>query len=134
MTISALFMLLFAFSAVMTLAWGVQRATGNSGWVDVIWTFGTGLVSAAAVLLLAPSSWRAPLIAALLVLWAARLGGHIAARSAKGGDDPRYADLARQWGPAAPWRMFLFLQVQALAGFVLALSALAAALNPAPPG
>lgn len=127
-------LLLLAFSALMALAWGVQRATGNSGWVDTLWTFGTGVIAAGAVMLAASHSLRAPLIAMLLVLWAARLGSHIAARSAKVGDDPRYADLMRQWGPAAPWRLFLFLQVQALASFILALSVLAAALNPAAPG
>ena len=28
--------------AAMAFAWGVQRVTGNGGWVDVIWTFATG--------------------------------------------------------------------------------------------
>jgi steroid 5-alpha reductase family enzyme len=29
-------------SAIMAAAWSVQQKTGNSGWVDVSWTFGTG--------------------------------------------------------------------------------------------
>lgn len=32
-------------SAVMALAGCVQRHTGNSGWIDVFWTFGVGKVA-----------------------------------------------------------------------------------------
>ena len=39
-------------SLVMTGAWALQRATGNSGWVDVVWSFGLGV--AGLVLALVP--------------------------------------------------------------------------------
>ena len=35
----------------------------------------------------------------------------------KGGDDPRYAALAAEWGESFRRRMFWFLQAQAIAGF-----------------
>ena len=40
-----------ALAACMAMAWWVQQRTGNSGWIDAIWTFGTGLVAAALALL-----------------------------------------------------------------------------------
>ena len=30
-------------SLCMAGAWGLQRATGNSGWVDAVWSFSIGL-------------------------------------------------------------------------------------------
>lgn len=123
-----------ALSVIMAAAWGVQRATGNSGWVDTIWTFGLGLVGIGAALLLPPHDFppREMAVAFLISLWAARLGVHIAARTAKISDDPRYARLAEGWGAEAPRRMFVFLQQQALGSVPLALSVYLAAKNPVP--
>jgi steroid 5-alpha reductase family enzyme len=59
-------------------------------------------------------------------------GTHIAIRTKKGGDDPRYAELRREWGGRFSTRLFGFLQIQAAAAWLLALSILAAARNPAP--
>ena len=39
-----------ALSVLMAGAWLVQQRTGNSGWVDTIWTFSLGLVGAASAL------------------------------------------------------------------------------------
>jgi steroid 5-alpha reductase family enzyme len=129
-----------AVSAVMLVAWVVQQQSGNSGWVDTIWTFGTGAVAVAASLSPLPAAvasaatvpWRQWLVAALAAAWSARLGWHIARRSHSAGDDPRYRDMARQWGAAAPRRMFFFLQAQAAVSVVLVLSVALAARNPAP--
>ncbi|MGO9429875.1 DUF1295 domain-containing protein [Rhodoblastus sp.] len=121
-------------SLAMTLAWCVQRRTGSSGWIDAIWSFsvgGFGVLSAFAPPP-APQEGRALLVACLVGLWALRLGSHIALRSSRGGEDPRYADLAKQWGEAFPRRLLLFLQVQALAALVLVAALRLAATNPAP--
>lgn len=105
-----------ALCLLMGLAWVVQQRTGNSGWVDAIWSYATGLVGAVAALwpLEDGTPARRVLVASLALLWSLRLGTHIARRAAAGIDDPRYANYARQWGAAAPRRMFLFLQSQAL--------------------
>ncbi len=50
----------------------------------------------------------------------------------RGGDDPRYAWLRQEWGAAFRQRLFLFLQIQAACGFLLAMSIMVAARNPAP--
>lgn len=122
-----------ALSVIMSGAWVIRDRTGNSGWVDTVWTAGLGLVGIGASLVLPPHGFppREMFVAVLIALWAARLGLHIAARTAKMSDDPRYAKLAADWGEAAPRRMFGFLQQQALGSVPLALSVYLAAKNPA---
>ena len=123
-----------ALSIIMSGAWLIRERTGNSGWVDTTWTAGLGMVGIGAALLLPPHNFppREMFVAVLIALWAARLGMHIAARSAKISDDPRYAKLAADWGERAPQRMFVFLQQQAFGSVPLGLSVYLAAKNPAP--
>lgn len=127
-------LLAVALSLLMAGAWWLARRTGNSGWVDTIWSGGTGAAAMAAALVPldgVASFWpRQILLAAMAALWSARLAGHILRRTLAGHDDPRYAHLKREWGDAAPLRMFKFLQAQAVAGLFLALCVLAAR-NPA---
>jgi steroid 5-alpha reductase family enzyme len=65
-------------------------------------------------------------------MWSLRLGVHIAQRTLHGAEDRRYAQFRRDWGDAFDMRMFWFLQIQALAAALLALSMLLAARNPRP--
>ncbi len=125
-----------ALGSVMALAWRVQQTSGNSGWVDVSWTFGVGGVAFLAAL--APlrqdlwPAWRQIVVAALVAAWSLRLGFHIVARTRSSGDDPRYSQMAAQWGMDASNCMFWFLQKQAAVGVVLVMSAVLAAQNPNP--
>lgn len=123
-----------ALSILMSIAWLVQQRTGNSGWVDAIWTFGTGGVGAVAALV--PLSQSLParqiLVAGLVALWALRLGSYISFRSRGVGDDPRYRHMAEAWGADAPRQMFVLLQKQAIVSVPLALAILLAAHNPQP--
>jgi len=125
-----------ALSAIMAVAWSAQQQTGNSGWVDVSWSFGTGGVACVASLLpIADGSWphwRQGAVAVLAASWGLRLGLHIAARTRTIGDDPRYRQLIAQWGDGAARQMFSFLQKQAAVGALLAVSIVLAAQNPAP--
>lgn len=118
-------------SAAMGVAWLVAERTGRSGWIDAIWTFATGLAGVTlAILPASPEALRPLLVAGLAALWSIRLGFHIVRRTARGGDDPRYRQLRVEWGDTASGRLFLFLQAQAAAGLVLALSIAAAAHRP----
>jgi len=122
--------------SVLAAAWLIQRASGNSGWVDVTWTFGTGGVAfAAAMAPIEPElwpHWRQVAVALLVACWCLRLGLHIAARNRKIADDPRYRQLMVEWGDDASRRMFWFLQSQAAVGVILAVSIALAAHNPDP--
>lgn len=135
-----LLILLLAVVAVtaMTFAWALVLRTGNSGWTDAVWSATVGLVGVIAVLMPldgeGPSA-RALLVGALVAFWSVRLASHIARRTLAGADDPRYAQLRKEWGEAAyPRQLFIFLQIQAGAAFILAIALLAAAHNPAPLG
>lgn len=122
-------------SATMAGAWAVALASGRSGWIDAIWSFAIGVAALPAALLpLGPGqpSMRQVGVAALVALWSLRLGCHIAQRTLGGGDDPRYAELREEWGAAFRRRLFLFLQIQAACSFLLVVSVLVAARNPAP--
>lgn len=118
-------------SACMAGAWALQRATGNSGWVDAVWSFSTG-VAGVLLALLPGISGRGLLVAALIAVWSVRLGAHIAHRSLTGPEDARYAALRRDWGAGFQRRLFWFLQIQAVAAAFLILSMGLAAANPAP--
>lgn len=120
----------------MTLAWVAQQRTKNSGWIDAVWTLAVGTIGVAGALWpisgLDEISNRQLLVAALIAIWAARLGIFIIQRSASKPDDPRYAKLVEDWGPDARWQMFVLLQKQALVSIPLVISIFLAAHNPTP--
>src|SRR5258707_12987858 len=106
-----------SLSILMAGAWVVQQRTGNSGWVDTIWTFSVGLVGAASALwplatgALLARQW---LVAALVAIRSLRLEVHIPVRHAALSRDPRHPAFAQQVGPNGPRPAFLFPQHQAL--------------------
>lgn len=133
--LAALVLIAASLSILMAGAFLVQQRTGNSGWVDTIWTFSLGLVGAVGALW--PIESAAPngrqwLVAGLVAIWSLRLGIHIAIRTTGISDDPRYASFAKEWGLNAPRRMFVFLQNQALGTIPLAFSIFVAARFPHP--
>lgn len=136
MTASILILLVaIGLALAMTAAWRIAVKTGQSGWIDAIWTFATGAAGVIAALMPldgVPSlSARQWLVAAMAAVWSLRLGSHIVARTRRGGDDPRYAQLRKVWGNAWKSRLLWFLQVQAGAALLLAVTILAASRNPA---
>jgi steroid 5-alpha reductase family enzyme len=122
-----------SLSILMAGAWLVQQRTGNSGWVDTIWTFSLGLVGAGSALW--PIAGAAPnarqwLVAALVAIWSLRLGLHIAVRTWGITDDPRYAAFASEWGVDSPRKMFVFLQNQGFGSIPLVFAIFVAARVP----
>ena len=133
LVLDALAAITVSLSVLMAIAWMVQQRTGNSGWVDTIWTFSLGLVGVASALW--PIAGGAPnsrqwLVASLVAVWSLRLGSHIAARTAGVSDDPRYAAFARESGVDSPRKMFIFLQNQGFGSIPLAFSIFLAARFP----
>src|SRR5471030_2048676 len=129
----ALAAIALSLSVLMAGAWMVQQRTGNSGWVDTIWTFSLGLVGAGSALW--PVAGAAPnarqwLVAGLVAIWSLRLGSHIAVRTAGISDDPRYAAFAREWGVASPRKVFIFLQNQGFGSIPLVFAIFVAARFP----
>jgi steroid 5-alpha reductase family enzyme len=131
--LESLIAIALSLSILMAFAWVVQQQSGNSGWVDTIWTFAVGLVGAGSALW--PVGGAAPnarqwLVAALVVIWSLRLGTHIAIRTAGITDDPRYAAFAKEWGANSARRMFWFLQNQAFGSIPLVFAIFVAAWFP----
>lgn len=122
-------------AATMAVAWRVVVTSGHSGWADTFWSLTVGVAGVAAALWpLGELTWRNWLVAVIVAFWSGRLGLHIARRTLKGGDDPRYAELKRGWGDKYKSQLLIFLEIQAAVALVLALAVMAAANNPAPPG
>lgn len=118
-------------SLAMTFAWAVQRKTGASGWIDTIWSFSIGIGGLVAILFAEGAFERRVAAFLIIAIWSVRLGSHIGSRTKGGGEDPRYAKLVEEWGSKASMRLFQFLQIQALAGFVLVMAVFVAASNTA---
>lgn len=126
-----------ALAGLMAQAWRTIIKTGNSGFADVFWSYsigGAGVLAALWPLAPGEPGPRNWLVAALVGIWSLRLGTHILLRTLKGSDDPRYAQLRKEWGDKADQQLLLFLQIQAGAALVLAIAIMAAAHNPAPLG
>ena len=124
-------------SATMAGAWKTQRRTGNSGWIDVFWTFGTGTVACLLALLPVGRDWpqsRQLLAAGFVAAWSLRLGWHILIRTRTASDDPRYRAMMELWGRNAGTKLFWHLQSQAAVGLLLAICVMVAAHNPASGG
>ncbi len=127
-----LLLLAIGLSVLMTGAWAIQRATGASGWIDTIWSVAVGFGGMAAAFFAEGDPGRRAAAFVIVAIWSLRLGSHIAARTRGGGEDPRYEKLIKEWGQSAAIRLWLFLQVQALAAFVLVLAVYLASASPAP--
>lgn len=130
MTFAVLPLCLVLMCLAMAWAWHQQRVTQNDGWADAVWALSVGGVGVVAALWPVESDSgieRRALVAFLIAAWSLRLGLHILKRTLKGKSDERYGDLRKQWGADAEKRMFLFLQSQAIAGFVLVVAVFFAA-------
>lgn len=134
MTAAILLALAFML-AVMACAFVFQRAAGNTGWVDVFWTFGTGAAGAAVALWPADGEpARRWLIAALVLVWSLRLGLHVALRVARNPEDARYADFRTKWGEHYQRNLFGLIMAQPPVSALICLSIALAARAPGPLG
>jgi steroid 5-alpha reductase family enzyme len=121
-----------AMTLMMLAAWAVQRALKNGGWTDVFWTYGTGLTCAAAALCADRGAhWRHILVAALVAIWAIRLGTYVALRVASSPEDVRYAYMRGSFGAGFQSKMFGLLIVQGPITGLLSIAIIFAARAPA---
>ena len=136
MTVSyleALAAIALSLSVLMAFAWVVQQRTGNSGWVDTIWTFAVGLVGAGGAL------WPVGGGSAQCAAMAGRgAGGDLVAAAGHPYRDPDRRHIGRsalcgvcaRMGRLAPRRMFVFLQNQAFGSIPLVFAIFVAAQFP----
>ena len=119
-----------AFAELYLLA----RRMNNYGIVDIAWSYAFGAVAAFYALLGPGWPVRRALIAAMAVLWSARLGTHLCVRvmSHHPVEDGRYVQLRKDWKANFATKMFGFFQMQAVSVVLLGVAFLTACVNPAP--
>lgn len=117
---------------VMTAAYAVIRLVKDASWIDVFWTFGTGIAGIAVALVSAKEAWfpRQAFVAALVALWSLRLGSYITLRVLRGPEDARYRRLKAQWGAGFNTRILGAVFAQAPATALLCVSIYVAAHRP----
>ncbi|WP_101674925.1 DUF1295 domain-containing protein [Alloalcanivorax mobilis] len=99
---------------VFTVAWAVQKTSGNAGYVDVAWSFCTGLTGLAYLAVGYGEALPRLVAALLLALWSARLGGHILRRvTGESREDGRYAAMREKLGGATQPVFLLVFWLQA---------------------
>jgi steroid 5-alpha reductase family enzyme len=99
---------------VLTLAWLVSLQQRDASIADVCWGAGFVLLVAFYCLWSPTLTWRSWLVAALTVIWGARLSLHIFRRNHEKGEDPRYGAMRARHGRAFWWRsLFTVFWLQA---------------------
>ncbi len=125
----------------MLLLWRVAVRIGDVSFIDAVWGGGMGMLALVSWLHVGGSPGaRASLIAAMTVIWAARLAWHLYTRWRRHGEDQRYARIlskARALGRYGSAALKLVFAPQALLLFLTCLPAqlgILASGAPAPPG
>ncbi len=123
-----------AAALLMSVLWVWQRQTGQSSIVDVAWSFTVGLLGVAFCFLGSGLPQRRWIVAALVSVWAIRLGAYVLQRVLSMPEDGRYQEMHEKWGDQLQKKMFAFYQFQAFGAVLFATPMLVAAYNPAPLG
>ena len=113
-----------AVVAMLLTAYAARRA-GRVSVIDVTWGLALSAIAVAAAILGTGTPWRRWVVAAMVVVWGARLSRHIFTRAKGHGEDPRYAELLGAGGARAAVRKVYV--PQGLAICLLALPIMAAA-------
>ena len=120
-------------AAMMFAAFLWAKKIDNYGFVDVCWSLGLA-ISAVGYALYAPGLWQRRLLVSLLAgAWATRLTLYLYFNRVRNKpEDGRYQKLREKWGESAPWKFFLFFQVQASWDVLFAIPFVAAMYSAAP--
>ena len=113
-----------AVVAMLVTAYAARRA-GRVSVIDVTWGLALSAIAVAAAIVGTGTPWRRWVVAAMVVVWGARLSRHIFTRAKGHGEDPRYAELLGASGARAAVRKVYV--PQGLAICLLALPIMAAA-------
>lgn len=125
---------LLACCVIMFFVWLWSYRVGNAGVVDIFWSYNFPVI-AIILLLLAPGfETRKVLICGMVIFHGARLGTHLLIRVTKHlrQEEPRYAQIRKEWGDKAEAKMAGFFQMQALSNVLLAVPFFAITLNTSP--
>jgi len=125
---------LLACCVIMFFVWLWSYRIGNAGVVDIFWSYNFPVI-AIILLVLAPGFERRKLLICGMVIVAGfRLGTHLLIRVTKHlrQEEPRYAQIRKEWGVNAEVKMAFFFQMQTLSNILLAVPFFIVALNTTP--
>ncbi|MEM7038172.1 MAG: DUF1295 domain-containing protein, partial [Bacteroidota bacterium] len=103
---------------LMTALWLVSVAMTNASIVDLFWGFGFVMVGGFYALEAGGWGSRPTLVLILVAVWGLRLSLYLAWRNAGKGEDFRYQDFRKKYGPHRYW-WFSFFQVFLLQGVLM---------------
>ena len=125
---------LVACCVIMFFVWLWSYRIGNAGVVDIFWSYNFPVI-AFILLLFGPGfETRKLLFCGMVIIAGGRLGTHLAVRVLKHlrQEEPRYAQIRKEWGENAEVKMALFFQMQALSNILLAVPFFIIILNTSP--
>ena len=133
-TLTLLLVATAAACVLFAVLYALARRIDNYGIVDIAWSYAFGGLAAFYALAGQGRPARRALIAAMVVVWSARLGTHLFVRVVGHHpvEDSRYVQLRRDWAGNFHRKMFGFFQLQAISVIALGVAFLFAAQNPAP--
>jgi steroid 5-alpha reductase family enzyme len=121
--------------AVAAIAWLVSVVRRDVSIVDSLWSLMILLCLLTYVFLGGDTGPRAPLVIALLSLWAIRLSLHITIRNHGQPEDRRYQAIRRNNQPYFEWKsLYIVFLLQGFLAWVICLPAVAAVSGQTPPG
>jgi len=118
----------------MALVWLWSYKIKNAGVVDIFWSYNFPVI-AIILLLFAPGfESRKILLCGMVVIAGLRLGTHLAVRIVKHlrEEEPRYAQIRKDWGANADKKMFGFFQMQAISNILLGIPFFISMMNTKP--
>jgi steroid 5-alpha reductase family enzyme len=119
---------------LMLLVWLASVRMRNAGIVDIAWALGFSILATLAAAQGGGFGVRRVLVAAMVLVWSLRLGGHLYARvmGQHPVEDGRYQELRRAWAGHAQVRFLVFFQLQGILDVILAMPFFLASRNPEP--
>jgi steroid 5-alpha reductase family enzyme len=125
---------LIACCVIMFFVWLWSYKIKNAGVVDIFWSYNFPVI-AIVLLLLAPGfETRKILLCSMVIIAGVRLGTHLAIRVLKHlhDEEPRYAQIRKEWGANAEAKIAGFFQMQAASNVLLAIPFFISAMNTSP--
>jgi steroid 5-alpha reductase family enzyme len=122
---------LLACCLIMLFVWLCARKIKNGGVVDIFWSYNFPVI--AIILYFLAPGWetRLILICGMVIIAGGRLGTHLIQRvlAHLREEEPRYAQLRKEWAPDAEKKFFFFFQFQGISNVILAVPFFAIAMN-----
>jgi steroid 5-alpha reductase family enzyme len=122
---------LIACTIIMSLVWVWSYRIKNAGVVDIFWSYNFPVIAIILYFFAPGFHDRLLLLCAMVVIAGLRLGTHLATRVLKHlrEEEPRYAQIRKEWGKNAEPKMFGFFVMQGISNVLLATPFFISAMN-----